>query len=42
MHKLRAQGHRVMISSNTNRLHTTFWPDEYPEVRADAAPEHSP
>jgi putative hydrolase of the HAD superfamily len=22
--------------SNTNRLHTTFWPDEYPEVRAAA------
>ena len=33
MHKLRAQGHRVVVLSNTNRLHTTFWPDEYPEVR---------
>ncbi len=36
MHKLRAQGHRVVVLSNTNRLHTTFWPDEYPEVRAAA------
>ncbi|MBS0854087.1 glucose-1-phosphatase [Enterobacter sp. JGM127] len=36
MHKLREQGHRVVILSNTNRLHTTFWPDEYPEVK-DAA-----
>lgn len=34
MHKLREQGHRVVILSNTNRLHTTFWPDEYPEVKA--------
>lgn len=22
--------------SNTNRLHTTFWPDEYPEIHAAA------
>ena len=29
-------GHRVVVLSNTNRLHTTFWPDEYPEVRAAA------
>jgi len=36
MHKLREQGHRVVVLSNTNRLHTTFWPDEYPEVRAAA------
>ena len=36
MHKLRAQGHRVVVLSNTNRLHSTFWPDEYPEVRAAA------
>lgn len=36
MHKLREQGHRVVVLSNTNRLHTTFWPDEYPEIR-DAA-----
>ncbi|MEN6086513.1 HAD-IA family hydrolase, partial [Klebsiella pneumoniae] len=27
---------RVVVLSNTNRLHTTFWPDEYPEVRAAA------
>ncbi|MGU3525613.1 glucose-1-phosphatase [Enterobacteriaceae bacterium C23F] len=36
MHKLREQGHRVVVLSNTNNLHTTFWPDEYPQVR-DAA-----
>ena len=34
MHKLREQGHRVV--SNTNRLHTTFWPEEYPEIRQAA------
>lgn len=36
MHKLREQGHRVVVLSNTNRLHTTFWPDEYPEIHAAA------
>ena len=36
MHKLREQGQRVVVLSNTNRLHTTFWPDEYPEIRAAA------
>ena len=36
MHKLREQGHRVVVLSNTNRLHTTFWPDEYPEIRQAA------
>ncbi|MEX9254566.1 glucose-1-phosphatase [Pseudenterobacter timonensis] len=36
MHKLREQGHRVVVLSNTNRLHTTFWPDEYPEIKAAA------
>ena len=36
MHKLREQGHRVVVLSNTNRLHTTFWPDEYPDVREAA------
>lgn len=36
MHKLREQGHRVVVLSNTNHLHTTFWPDEYPQVRAAA------
>lgn len=36
MKKLREQGHPVVVLSNTNRLHTTFWPDEYPEVRAAA------
>lgn len=36
MQQLRVQGHRVVVLSNTNRLHTTFWPDEYPEVHAAA------
>ena len=36
MHKLREQGHRVVVLSNTNRLHTIFWPEEYPEVKAAA------
>jgi len=36
MQKLREQGHRVVVLSNTNRLHTTFWPDQYPEIRAAA------
>ena len=36
MHKLREQGHCVVVLSNTNRLHTTFWPDEYPEIHAAA------
>ena len=36
MQKLREQGHRVVVLSNTNRLHTTFWPEEYPEVKAAA------
>ena len=36
MNKLREQGHRVVVLSNTNRLHTTFWPDEYPQIDAAA------
>ena len=36
MHKLRKQGHRVVVLSNTNRLHTTYWPEQYPEIRAAA------
>lgn len=36
MNALRERGHRVVVLSNTNRLHTTFWPDEYPEIRAAA------
>ena len=31
-----ASRHRVVVLSNTNRLHTTFWPDEYPEIHAAA------
>ncbi len=26
----------MVVLSNTNRLHTHFWPEEYPEVRAAA------
>ncbi|SCC53809.1 glucose-1-phosphatase [Kosakonia oryziphila] len=36
MHKLRVQGHRVVVLSNTNRLHTTYWPEQYPEIQAAA------
>ncbi|CCJ77374.1 glucose-1-phosphatase [Cronobacter muytjensii] len=36
MQQLREQGHRVVVLSNTNRLHTTYWPEQYPEVRAAA------
>ena len=36
MNKLREQGHRVVVLSNTNRLHTTFWPDEYPQIQTAA------
>ncbi|ACS87710.1 glucose-1-phosphatase [Musicola paradisiaca] len=36
MHRLRHDGHRVVILSNTNRLHCEFWPTEYPEVVAAA------
>lgn len=32
MQRLRAQGDRVVILSNTNRLHCEFWPAEYPEI----------
>lgn len=36
MNKLREQGHRVVVLSNTNRLHTTFWPGEYPQIHDSA------
>ena len=36
MNNLREQGHRVVVLSNTNALHTTFWPDEYPQIYAAA------
>ncbi|EGT4373590.1 glucose-1-phosphatase [Cronobacter malonaticus] len=36
MQQLREQGHRVVVLSNTNRLHTTYWPEQYPEVQAAA------
>lgn len=38
MHKLREQGHRVVVLSNTNRLHSNYWPKHYPEV--EAASDH--
>ena len=36
MKNLREQGHRVVVLSNTNALHTTFWPNEYPQIYAAA------
>lgn len=36
MQQLREKGHRVVVLSNTNRLHTNFWPGEYPQI-AEAA-----
>ncbi len=30
---LRQQGHRVVILSNTNRLHCNYWPSQYPEIQ---------
>lgn len=36
MKTLREKGERVVILSNTNRLHCCFWSDEYPEIQ-DAA-----
>jgi len=32
---LRQQGHRVVVLSNTNRLHLDFWPQNYPEIEAN-------
>ncbi|MFT4463735.1 MAG: glucose-1-phosphatase [Sodalis sp. (in: enterobacteria)] len=31
--RLLEQGHRVVILSNTNRLHCDYWPSQYPEVQ---------
>jgi len=36
MNTLRARGERVVILSNTNRLHQRFWPSQYPEVQKAA------
>ncbi|WP_145591977.1 glucose-1-phosphatase [Yersinia rochesterensis] len=36
MQKLRAERHRVVVLSNTNRLHCNYWPQHYPEVAAAA------
>jgi HAD superfamily hydrolase (TIGR01509 family) len=30
---LRRQGHRVVVLSNTNRLHCSYWPSQYPEIQ---------
>jgi putative hydrolase of the HAD superfamily len=36
MKRLRSEGHRVVVLSNTNRLHCNYWPQHYPQV-AEAA-----
>ncbi len=36
MNQLRAQGHRVVILSNTNRLHFEYWSVHYPVIAASA------
>ncbi|MBE5215319.1 glucose-1-phosphatase [Pectobacterium sp. A535-S3-A17] len=36
MQRLRQQGHRVVILSNTNRLHCAHWPALFPEVETAA------
>ncbi len=36
MQKLRSNGERVVILSNTNRLHCDYWPSQYPEVQLAA------
>ncbi|GLR08903.1 glucose-1-phosphatase [Mixta theicola] len=36
MQQLRSRGERVVILSNTNRLHCDYWPSQYPEVRQAA------
>lgn len=38
MKKLRSLGNRVVVLSNTNRLHSNYWPKHYPEV--EAASDH--
>ncbi len=36
MNTLRERGERVVILSNTNRLHCSFWPTQYPQVQQAA------
>ncbi|UQY44068.1 glucose-1-phosphatase [Mixta hanseatica] len=36
MQQLRVRGERVVILSNTNRLHCDYWPSQYPEVQQAA------
>lgn len=32
MQRLRKEGNRVVVLSNTNALHSTYWPERYPQV----------
>lgn len=36
MQQLRDNGHRVVVLSNTNNLHTLYWQQHYPQVSAAA------
>ncbi|PHM36264.1 glucose-1-phosphatase [Xenorhabdus innexi] len=36
MNKLREQGHRVVVLSNTNHMHFQYWPQQYPEITTSA------
>ncbi|SUB80945.1 Phosphatase yihX [Pragia fontium] len=36
MQRLRKEGDRVVVLSNTNVLHTTYWPEQYPQVNESA------
>ncbi|WP_159567207.1 glucose-1-phosphatase [Budvicia diplopodorum] len=36
MQRLRAEGHRVVVLSNTNELHCSYWLEQYPQVSESA------
>ncbi len=36
MQRLRTEGHRVVVLSNTNSLHCRYWPEQYPQVGESA------
>ncbi len=36
MQRLRTEGHRVVVLSNTNSLHCSYWPEQYPQVGESA------